>query len=158
MKRIGVMLAAALAAAGMGNLFQSIDIGKLEPVRLVYIQQESGKLVIATDTGEMGMGDGFEEALAALKESASAEVFLDTADFLLLDDGCIGVLGETYDILRPGSKVCVADGSVDIEAAGDFLSFHRPGVTLAQCRSGEKEIPVLRTRGGRMELVGKTDQ
>ena len=158
MKRIGALIVAVLAAAAMGKLFHRADVGKLQPVRAVYIRHEEGQVTVSADTGETGAGPDVQAAFEALKQTASAEVFLDTADFVLFDENSGDLLPEVYEILRPGARVCLTEGEVDPEATGKYLAVHRPEVTLAQCRAGEKEIPVLRVRGGRMELVGETDQ
>lgn len=157
MKRLGLLIAAAAAAATLSGLFPGVDVGKLQPVQVIYIQRDGGKYLVATDTGDTGLGSDLETAIAALRQTASGKVFLDTADFLLLDKDCTGVLTAACDILRPGTEVCMTDGAVDLEAAGPFLSVHEPNKTLAQYAAGRSEIPTLKIREGRMELIGQSD-
>lgn len=157
MKRIGLMIAAFLVAAAMGNLFHRTDVGKLQPVQVIYISREQGQVAVSTDTGGSGAGKELAEAFAELRKSASGAVFLDTADYLLLDPDCMGLLKDNYEILRPGTRVCIVEGAVDVDTVGEYLSAHRPKVTLAQCRAGEKNIPILIIRGGRMELAGESN-
>lgn len=152
MKRISVMLLAAVAAVMMGRLFPRTDIEELEPVQVIYIRQAQGNLLIETDLGHTGAGQDLEEAVADLKRSASATVFLDTADFLILDTDRTVRLCDAAEFLRPGIRVCLTDGISDLQAAGKFLSVHGSPVTLARVQSGERNIPKLKCVGGRMEV------
>ena len=161
MKRIGMVLGTVLALAVLGTLFPKTDVGKLQPVQVIQVIQvtkERGVLTVVTDTGESGIGKNLSEAIDALKATASGQIFMDTADYLLVGQNCAAVLEEAGEILRPGTRVCIVDGEVDMEKVGSFLSIHKPEVTLARCRNGIKGIPVLTVREGRMELDGKTDR
>lgn len=155
MKRIGLFAAAAVIALALGNLFPGVDVGKLQPVQVVSVRRDGERYLVATDTGETGRGNDIGDAIAAMKRSASGEIFLDTADYFLLDKDCMEILKAACDILRPGTEVCLIDGNPDLEAAGQFLSVHEPNRTLAQCAAERSQIPILKIREGRMELIGQ---
>lgn len=152
MKRIGVMLLAAAAAVMLGRLFPRTDIGELEPVQVIYIRREQGKVLIETDLGHVGAGQDLEEAVEDLKQSAAASVFLDTADFLIMDTDCTVRLSEAAEFFRPGIRICLADGLSDLQAAGKYLEVHDLTVSLVRAQSGAENISKIRCVGGRIEV------
>ena len=83
------------------------------------------------------------EAVADLKESSPGQVFLQTVDYLLLQEGSEEVLPALYPHLRSGCSVCRIEEKPDIEKASAYLRTHRPGMTLQHYRAGKKEIPIL---------------
>ena len=80
-------LAAALTAVGILSRLPhpAKDIAKLKPVRAVYLYMELEKLHIETDTGDSGSGTTLAEAYSDMRSGADGEIFLDTAEFLILD-------------------------------------------------------------------------
>lgn len=109
------------------------DIAELKPVQAVYLYKNEGKLCIATDTGDCGTGGNLAEAAADLSANADGEIFLDTAEFLLLGRE-ITIDPSFYQYLRPGCGVCYADEPPDMKAAVEYLSAHPPEITLAHLR------------------------
>ena len=128
-------LLGALAAVGILSRLPhpARDISELKPVQAVYLYQDGGKLCIETDTGDFGAGGSLSEAAADLSANADGEIFLDTAEFLILERE-IAITHAFYQYLRPGSKVCYADGPLDLTAAIEYLSAHPPKITLAHLR------------------------
>lgn len=110
------------------------DIAKLEPVRAVYLYMDGGRLAIQTDTGDFGSGGDLTEAAAELKSSAAGEIFLDTAEFLILDPS-VPVGEDFYTLLRPSCKVVFSASAPDLPAAADYLAIHTPETTLARLRA-----------------------
>lgn len=145
----------ALAAVFLaGKLpFSGTDVAKLQPVRLIRVSVADGELLVSTDTGDMGKGTGLEEAFADMKKTSSGEIFLETADHLLVDPALQGLLPELAAYLRPGCGVCIAYKAHDLEAAAEYLAAHPSDVTLGDCRAEKKRPPLLIAREGRMELV-----
>lgn len=130
-----------------------MDIGKLQPVQVVRLTCPRGQVRMETDTGDFGTGENLKEALIDMKQSAPAEVFLDTADYLIVSPGCIDLLPAMMKYLRPSCAVCVEDGKPDMEQVGLYLQQHSPDTTLMQYRAGQRDLPTLVTREGRMHLV-----
>jgi hypothetical protein len=93
------------------------------------------------------------QAFADLKQTASGDIFLETADRLLISPHAVELLPELTDYLRPGCNICVEMGQIDMESVGAFLRIHEPGVTLQDHRAGETALPVLCVVDGRMYLV-----
>jgi hypothetical protein len=110
------------------------DIADLKPVRAVYIHMEGRTLHIETDTGDSGAGADLMEAHEALRAKADGEIFLDTAEFLILDPK-VPITGEIFALLRPDCRVTFTDAPPNLEKAAAYLSQHPPRLTLARLRA-----------------------
>ena len=110
------------------------DVARLEPVQAVYIYQKNGTLCIETDTGAAGSGYTLTEAAADLKASASGEIFLDTAEFLLIDPE-VTITADFHTVLRPTCGVTFTTAPPDLQATADYLTIHQPSVTLLELRA-----------------------
>lgn len=147
---LAVVAAVALLS---GNSKSSTDVGKLQPVQVVRISSAGGQVIIETDTGNFGIGDTLKNAFENLKKTSSAQVFLDTADYLIIGKNCKELLPALMGYFRPACAVCLEQGAPDMELVGTFLEYHKPKLTLMHYQAGERKLPVLQTREGRMELV-----
>lgn len=129
-------LIGALAAVGFLSRLPhpARDISKLEPVRAVYLYMDNGLLCMETDTGDSGTGGSLAEAAGNMRENAAGEIFLDTAEFLILHRE-VSITPEFYALLRPSCKVCRVENPPDLTAAADYLSAHPPETTLARIRA-----------------------
>lgn len=143
----------AVIAALSGKPSAGKDIGKLQPIQVVRLTCPQGQVCMETDTGDVGMGENLKSALADMKLSAPAEIFLDTADYLIISPGCMDLLPAVMQYLRPSCSVCLEEGKPDMEQVGVYLQQHAPSITLMQYRAGERDLPTLVTREGRMRLV-----
>ena len=128
-------LLGALAAVGILSRLPhpARDIAELKPVQAVYLYKDGGNLCIETDTGDFGAGRNLSEAASDLSANADGEIFLDTAEFLILGRE-ITIAPTFYQYLRPGCRVCYADEPPDMKAAVEYLSAHPPQITLAHLR------------------------
>lgn len=95
--------------------------------------------------------------MSDLRRGAEGEVFLETADQLILSGPAVSLLPEIVRSgeLRPGADLCRSGPNLpDPEEAADYLAAHETGLTLLDVRRamvrGERvELPVLaRTKGG----------
>ena len=129
--------AAAVAAIGILSRLPhpAKDISKLEQFQLVYVYEEAGGLHLETDTGEQGAGKTLTEAAADLRSKADGEIFLETAEFLLLDS-TVTAAPDFFTLLRPDCKVFYTKERPDLPAAAKYLSVHPPSVKLADLRTG----------------------
>ena len=141
-----LLLAAFLPSGGT-------DIGKLQPVQVVCLTRENGAMVIRTDTGDQGMGIDLPSAVEDLKGCAPGEIFMETADHLLLMPDCLPMVEELAQLLRPSCTICLMEGEPNLDEVGDFLSLHGAGPTLMEYRAGWGELQTLKTVDGRMCLV-----
>lgn len=126
------------------------DISDLEPVELVRVTT-ADTVRIETDTGAAGQGNTLQEAVADLHATASGTVFLDTAQYLLLDKEAY--LPELYDLLRPACRVALARGDMDLTEAARYLEAHTPGDTLLTAKADETQLSTLICREGRFCTV-----
>lgn len=74
---------------------------------------------------------------------------------MIVSPECVAYIGKMGDYLRPGCEICAVAGSVELGMAADYLRAHSPGLTLKDARTGEKTLPVLIGREGRMEFAGR---
>lgn len=85
--------------------------------------------------------------------STPGEIFLETAEYLLITPEAQSLLLELTQTLRPSCKVCLREGEADLAEAAAYLSVHEPRLTLQDYRTGEKDIPKLKMEGERGQLV-----
>ena len=149
MKRI-VIYMLALISAILAPL-EGTDVGKLRPAELVQLYREGDKVVIVTDTGDSGIGETASAALKNLEETASGVIFLDTADYVLVDESAESEVGAMRAYLKPSVRICSARRSIDLRKAAEHLSAHRPKIKLKDY-TGIKELEKLTVENGRLIL------
>ena len=93
------------------------------------------------------------EAVENMKATSSGEIFLETAEHLLIDPECMNILQDAAKLLRPSCSVCLVDGEPDLETLGDYLKLHVPSRTLMEYMAGESVLQTLITQQGRTMLV-----
>lgn len=147
-----VLALAAIPVLGFGG-FGGEDVGKLRPVQVVMIRNLNGGLCLLTDTEDIGNGRDAHQAITDMKQTAPANVFLDTADYLLLEAGMEKWLPQLQDYLRPSCSLCYTIGNVDPVQAAEYLQLHEPELTLTQYEAGEYRLPYLISEEGRLRLV-----
>lgn len=142
-----------ILAAFVGMLLlpkgQGVDIGKLEPIELLCICHEEGKLKICTDGEACGTGATLEEALARMKETASKTVFLDTAAYVVLTEETEELCHALGEVLHPSAKVLLATGRVDVKRLVPYLRSRDLPVTLRQAITEKAPLPQLGMEEGR---------
>lgn len=142
-----------IVAALSGKAPAGEDIGTLQPVEVVRLSCVRGQVCMETDTGDIGVGEDMKAALEDMKRSAVGEIFLDTADYLVISPTCIELLPAMNDYLRPSCAVCMEEGETNMEQVGKYLQQHTPEITLMKYRTGEQKLQTLVTREGRMRLA-----
>ena len=147
------ILLALLAGLLMFSPFTSADVTKLKPVEVIRLSGTTRGIRVETDTGESGEGTDLRQAFEDLKQTASGEIFLETADRLLVTPQTVELLPELTYFLRPGCNICVEIGNSELSDVGAFLRIHEPGVTLQDHIAGEAALPVLCVEDGRMYLI-----
>lgn len=81
------LISIALLALALSVPLKRLDIAKLQPVEGVAIYSEDQQVVLETDTGSRGVGETALEALNDMKEKATSVIYLDTAEFLFVEEG-----------------------------------------------------------------------
>lgn len=147
-------LAIAVAAGVLGSRNSvGSDIGQLQPVQVVRVMTENGQVLIQTDTGDWGAGDSLSAAVDNMKKTSAAEIFLDTADYLLISEETEPLLPELRSYLRPSCMICREGGQADLQLAGQYLETHSLDTTLIRWLADRPQLPILITQEGRMTLV-----
>ena len=154
MKRWLWCAGALLFTAVLGGMpFAGTDIAKLQPVEVLRVQKDGDMISVELDTGDSGKGTTLEAALQDLKESTPGKVFLETADYLLINGEAEVLLESLAEYLRPACGVCLEAGEAKLEEAAQFLGVHEPGLTLQEYRAGDHALQELVVREERMYLV-----
>ena len=122
------MLYITLAALALAAPVNRADVGKLRPVEVVAVAHSEGRYTVRTDMGDRGEGSTLSEAVADLGETAPGVVYLDTAEYLLLEDPID--MAYLTQILKPHVRICGAEPGIPLEGSGIYLDVHRPAIRL----------------------------
>ncbi len=153
MKRWPWYIAALILTAVLGWMpFEGSDVAKLEPVEVVWVQQVADSVRVKTDTDNMGTGKNLSAAFQNLKDSTPGRVFLETADYVLINQEAASILPELAQYLRPASGVCILESNAELDEIAQFLNAHSPKVSLLDCQKGNIQLQRLIVQEGRMQL------
>lgn len=138
-----------LVLGAMAVLFpgRGTDVGELLPVELVRLRVEDGIYQAATDTGDLGTGPSLADAMEDLREGASGEIFLETADYLLLSEDTKECWDGLKEWFRPGTLVYGAEEAVEPEKTAAYLRSHTGGVPLNRLNRTVKLDRVIQSEG-----------
>ena len=130
------------------------DITALKPVRAVSLSLDGEQLQIETDTGDSGSGATLTDAYGDMKSKADGEIFLDTAEFLILSPD-VPITADFYEIFRPTCKLVIFNTQPDLETISDYLAIHTPKTTLAHMRAFQsREMQKRFPRGEAVAAAG----
>ena len=147
--RIGLLVGLVLVLPRLHS--PAVDLENLEPAAAVRVIKTEQGVTVQTDTGASGLGETFAEAVADLRNSASYEIFLDTAEYVLVSGDDVEP-AELMEWLRPTCRVCLTDGTGNLEEAASYLAEHPPARTVLQLRGGERLEQKLYWKEGRWFL------
>ena len=119
-----------------------VDVGKLIPVETLFLYAEGDRIVLETDTGQTGKGSTVQEAAVDLRKKAPGYLYLDTAEYLLMEPGMEGYLAQMNPYLKASTGVCTAAKGTDLSKAAEYLTVHQPERTIGEAvveGRGEKE-------------------
>jgi len=116
------------------------DVAKLLPIKAVAVYMDTDSVVLETDTQHKGMGADVTEALQDLKKNTPAVVYLDTAEYLLIDENATDFLAEFKTFLKPSVKVCVCDASGRAGKVAKYLEVHGNLPKLRDWKSDENPM------------------
>ena len=100
-----------------------LDIAKLLPVEAVAVCHSEGKVMLITDFENTGFGEDVTEALADLKNSTPAVVYLDTAEFLLVGEGADNDAAQLLPYLNKSIVIGAYNGG-DVQKEARYLDVH----------------------------------
>ena len=146
-----ILLYILLLAAAVAIPQQGTDVGKLLPVEVVRLDKAGEQVRISTDVGAGGVGATVKDAIENMKATTAGEIFLDTADFLLVTESGQEELAAIKEQLKPTVRVCAANGEIDLKDAASYLAVHKPSLQLRQC-AAEDKLPTLEEENGKIIL------
>ena len=149
-KWIGYTLTLAMIPILSFGGFGGQDVGKLSPVQVVLVRN-SEQVVLLTDTKEQGTGEDVTSAVINMKQTSAAEVFLDTADYLLLGKESGPWVGELKPYLKGKVLACAMEEKTDLKMVTAYLAAHKPEYTIEEAYEG-KPVERLSVAGGRYRL------
>lgn len=149
MKRI-ILYMIVLLALPMTSA-RGIDVGRLIPAEVVWMDQSEKGTILRLDTGDYGVGDTVEQALENMKATASGTVFLDTADYLIVTESAESAVAEVAPYLKGSVRICRGD-EMDFAAAAEYLATHRPKIRLKDWNPGV-QLQILTENEKRFEII-----
>lgn len=140
---------AAIAMTGFVGLlpFTGTDVGKLHPVEVLAVSVSDEQITVETDTGLEGTGKSLKAAIEDLKQTSAGKIFLETANYLLVNEDGISLLPELFALLRPACQVYISAGSGKMDKVSKYLESHPSDVTLLRYMQGMENIPKLSLQG-----------
>ncbi|MBR3974031.1 MAG: hypothetical protein IKJ99_08785 [Oscillospiraceae bacterium] len=117
---------------------QGTDVGKLQPVELIFLYKDEGEIVLETDTGGMGRGETLAEAYQDLEDTTPGTLFLDTADYLLVARSARTLVPQMAAYMKVNTGVCQAEKGTDLVLAAEYLGVHQPEKTLRTLKETDK--------------------
>ena len=133
---------------------EATDVGELIPVEVIAVSEERGIIYVETDTGDKGQGNTLEEAFGDMELTSPGIIYLDTAEYLLIEEGMEKHLNRLRPYLKESVRVCKAARGIPLEGIAKYLSIHKPDSRLNEVMD-ISEIPVVVEENGRYEIKEK---
>ena len=143
MKKLFFILMAGAAFWALGMLpFRASDAAKLLPVKTVIVTRSGGEYVVDVGAGVRAVGRSLSEALERLKEEITGEIFLPTAEQVIItepaEDSVDAVAEETA--FRPAAGIYRTPVSApDAERLSAYLDSHASNYTILDARAALAE-------------------
>ena len=136
------------------------DVQALSPVTLLTVSMRGGRVVVAADTGDFGVGSTLEAALSDLQQTSAETLYFETTQSVVFTPAALALAFEAANshALRPATKIYLCEEDApDAQAAAEFLRHHAVSATLGRLRTktlrGEPmALPRLLCREGRLLL------
>lgn len=139
---LSVVIISIVAFAGLLP-FQGTDVGKLHPIEVIIVSCDKELISVETDTGLRGTGGSVDVAINELKIASAGEIFLDTANYVLINENNMHILNELFRYLRPACQVYVFSGNGVWDNVAKYLEAHPSDVTLLSYKQRSDGIPKL---------------
>ena len=121
---------------------EPLNIANLRPVQVIAFYGDGENLVIETDTRDRGVGTTPQQALQNLKDTAKGVLYLDTAEYILMEDTAQSAVEALRWAFRKSAKICRIQGQIALEDAADFLASHGKLPKIKEWKAGA-DLPVL---------------
>ena len=146
MRTVRIILYCIILLSLLFAPLQRIEIASLEPIQAVWLYQENEKIILQTDTENIGMGTTIEEALTNMKESSTGIVYLDTAQYVFVSVEAQQQIVMLRSFVKSSVRLCKWEGQGSIQEAVAHADARKIGVKLADWKQGSNlpEIPPLK--------------
>ena len=114
------------------------DVAQLQPVEAVALCKKDGITEIFTDTGAWGSGSDAREALADMLKNTPRLIYLDTADYLLVNNESIEEINELRGELKGGVRLCLWNCEGELKDSIQYFSVHGKLPKLKNWRYGDR--------------------
>ncbi len=150
-----MLYAAAIAVIGFVGLlpFRGTDVGKLHPVEVLVVSVSNNGIVIETDTQLRGTGETLVAAIEDINLTSAGEIFLDTANYVLVSSESKPLLAELYNYLRPACQVYEFSGRGKWDNVAKYLESHPSDLTVLGYRQGKTNVTRLIVSGEGYRIV-----
>ena len=128
---------------------ERVDVGKLRPIEVIMICKEDEKIMLVTDTEDVGYGETVEEAFQNMQDTSYGVIYLDTAEYLLITPGTVTQIEYLRTKLKGTTRICQVTEGITTEGVGEYLSAHNELPQLRHWKNNEN-LPVLRQKNGRL--------
>ena len=128
------------------------DVAKLHPVQTVALYRTSSGYRIETDTNDVGNGTTVDGAFADLLATTPGVIYLDTADYFLIDYAADSAAEDMRKYLKPDVRICAIVGAGDLVKIGEFLSVQSGLRRFSGWKNGE-QLAVLDCRKERIKFL-----
>ena len=130
---------------------EATDVGDLIPVEVIAISESQGIVTVETDMGDIGRGGSLQDAFSNLRDTASGIIYLDTAEYVLLEEGMEPQIPVLRDYLKDSVRICYGQEGISLDGIARYLDVHRPERRLSE----NGEIPVIVESNGRYQIDKK---
>lgn len=134
-----------------------LDVAKLRPVEVIYIYKMNDRVVIQTDTEDMGVGKDAAQALMDMRETSPAVIYLDTAEFLLVGENAKEEAEHLRTKLKDNVRLCEVLGTVDLQLAAKYLTVHGDLPTF-RLWNKDTRLPRIYTENERIKMSKKDEK
>ena len=131
---------------------EHLDVAQLQPVEVIAIYPQGDRVILTTDTGDIGIGNDAMAALENMRKTSTAVIYLDTAEFLLFSPGAEREVEALRSELKNKVKICNVSQPVDLEDAAKYLSVHGDLPCLRQWQPGQT-LPILTIENSRLIML-----
>ena len=140
-----IVIYCILLALAMMIPINRIDISDLEPIQAVRMYREDGYVILETDTGDKGIGETVKDAVSDMKKRSEGIIYLDTAQYLVIDENAQDDVSRIRPFLKEKVRVCLSEGLDKLSDLAKYMKAHRIGVQLKNWSDGIKlpQIPAL---------------
>lgn len=130
---------------------ERMDVAQLQPIEVIYICKEENAVLLQTDTDDLGIGKDARAALANMKDTSPAVIYLDTAEYLVIGPGGEEAAEQLNGILKGSVQLCATDEKINLKVLAQYLPVHGKLPEFSQWKAGQ-ELPVLHLENERIKM------